>query len=160
MKYSLEWLEKKTTKVGDKWNATVKDEKGATYENVTLWLKDWSDAMAGMEVEGELVIKQNGQYENKTLQRNKTYSQWKPKTSATTPAGIKVAQERKAEFIEKAQDNKELGIKVSSTMRMAVDLALGDGEMEQTTRKETIKFWRQWLWNEWDKTDKDFPPFN
>ncbi len=64
--------------------------------------------------------------------------------------------EKKAADIKVAQENKEQGIKMSSTIRMAVDCAIAEGSVT----KENIQEWRAWLWTEWDKEDKDFAPFN
>lgn len=73
--------------------------------------------------------------------------------------GIAKAQEKKAEMIAEAQGNKELGIKISSTLRMAVDLAIAEGNNAEETLEQSILKWRKWLWSEWSKTDGDFSPF-
>lgn len=76
-------------------------------------------------------------------------------------SGVKAAQERKAEMINQSQENKELGIKTSSTMRMAVDLALAEvgnnGDHEQYERR--IEYWRTWCWDNWDYDPTSQPPF-
>lgn len=74
---------------------------------------------------------------------------------------IEDTMEKKAVYIGQAQGNKELGIKVSSTMRMAVDLVVAEGLEGRVEDgiKNAIQEWRAWLWMEWDKEDKDFPPF-
>ena len=62
--------------------------------------------------------------------------------------------ETKAQNIEKAQDNKQEAIKISSTMNKAVDLAiaeLGNGsELGSSALEERILYWRTWLWKHWD----------
>lgn len=73
----------------------------------------------------------------------------------TGGANIAKAQEVKAKNIEKAQDNKELGIKTSSTIRMAVDLAIAEG----TPNTQTILKWREWLFTNWDIPSDIAPPF-
>ena len=77
-------------------------------------------------------------------------------------AQIEKSMETKAQYISKAQDNKENSIKVASTIRMAVDIAtsLTPEQWHGTTMQETIRFWREWLWLEWDKTgSEEMPPF-
>ncbi|MDD5068995.1 MAG: hypothetical protein PHN89_05385 [Candidatus Pacebacteria bacterium] len=132
MKYKLDWLEKKETKVGPKFNATITDEKGATFEGVTLWLKDWSDAIPGMEVEGELTIKENGQYTNKTLYRNKTYSQWKPKPKADMTKLV----EMKDANITKQVDRKEDSIKMAGSIRDAVSIVVAKMQHRELSNEE------------------------
>jgi hypothetical protein len=74
---------------------------------------------------------------------------------------IEKAQETKAVYIAKAQDNKEQGIKVSATMRDAVLIAtsLNQDQWQGTTMQEEIRFWREWLWTEWDLDIKSANPF-
>lgn len=68
--------------------------------------------------------------------------------------------DKKSELISKAQDNKELGIKIASTLRMAVDVAtsLTSDQWQGTTMQEEIKYWREWFWLEWSNTE-DMKPF-
>lgn len=87
------------------------------------------------------------------------YPVTKPTNKSARPNMIAVVKE-KQEGIKIAQENKELGIKVSSTMRMAVDIVTSLGAYQNMTTEQSIKHWRSWLWSEWDKQDKDFPPFN
>ena len=154
MKYIIDWCERGQTKTGKQnIKATLKDEQGVMTENVTLWgdYPDFANLMPGKEVNGDINVKQNGQYTNKTLYPVTTYKKFEAK-----PNNIAKAQETKKENIKEAQDNKEQGIKISSTIRMAVDIAIAESD----TRPENIKEKRAWLWNEWEKSDKDFPPFN
>ena len=69
--------------------------------------------------------------------------------------------EQKQEGIKQSQENRDHGIKVSSTMRGAIDITLAElGEGKTTAEYEKrIAYWRQFLWLEWDKSDSDFPPF-
>lgn len=157
--FKIEWQERVTTKVGDKWNTTLSSAEGSV-EGCTLWVKDWPTVALGQEVTGDLVTKVNGQFTNRTLYPAKTYKSFQAK-----PGAIKEAMATKAQNISAAQDNKAEVIKISSTMRMAVDCAIAEGEhakYEGNTGfdfQEAIKRWRQWLWLEWSKEDKDYPPF-
>lgn len=69
MKYQVEWAEHKSTSKGPTLKTTLKDEQGVMTEDVTLWGNQWPIAtlVPGAMVEGDVVIKQNGQYTNKTL---------------------------------------------------------------------------------------------
>ena len=76
-------------------------------------------------------------------------------------AQIEKAQETKAGYIAKAQDNKEQSIKVASTMRMAVDLAIAeyrDKTILDTLDSAVLK-WRKWCWENWEVSEKDYAPF-
>ena len=74
---------------------------------------------------------------------------------------IEKTMERKEGSIAKFQDNKELSIKMASTLRMAVDVAIAlTPDQRETTMQETIRFWREWFWVEWDNTGSNtMPPF-
>jgi hypothetical protein len=75
---------------------------------------------------------------------------------------IAKAQEKKAEYIATAQDNKNEGIKIASTMSMAVNIVVAtlksESIIDEGVIKSEISKWRRWLWLEWDNV-KDFPPF-
>lgn len=74
---------------------------------------------------------------------------------------ITKAMERKENGIEKSQDRKEEGIKVSSTMRDAVLIVTKFYPEDSTNEaiKNAIELWRKYLWENWDKEDKDYDPF-
>lgn len=114
-KYTINWAERKTTKVGDKFDAALKDEQGVETTGVTLWAKDWPDAQPGREVEGDLVVKQNGQYTNKTLYKAKT---WSAGRAAAKPDFTKIV-EQKNENITRQMDRKEDSIKIAGAQRDA-----------------------------------------
>lgn len=74
---------------------------------------------------------------------------------------ISRVMDKKAENIAVAQDNKEHGIKISSTMRDAVLIAttiVNNSQVEGSAgdMKDLIKSWRKWLWDNWDVEE---PPF-
>jgi hypothetical protein len=163
MKYSLEWTENKVTSTGKKYiKATLKDETGATTTDVAIWegFPNFANLKPGEVVEGDLVIKQNGQYENKSLYAPKVASTGQ--NSANRGGFIAKAQENKAVLIEKAQDNKERGIMTSSTIRLAVDTALAECAgmpFDAGVFKGRIREWRNWYLAEWDNV-KSAEPFN
>ncbi len=157
-KYTVEWCEvKKTGETnGRAWkiiNMTLKDESGVETTDVSTF----DPVTPGLTIEGEIELK--GQYKN-----FKGTPKVAPQgnSGAFKGAQIAKAQETKAEYIAVAQGNKELGIKVSSTIRMAVDLAIAQGAEVANGEPlaARILLWRQWLWQEWDKEEKDYPPFN
>jgi hypothetical protein len=169
MKYILEWTENKVTSTGKRMmKVTLKDETGALTEDVAIWdgFPNFVTLKPGEIVEGDLVIKQNGQYENKSLYAPKVAPAGNFGGSMGRSGAIGKAQEIKAQNIEKAQDNKNLGIKVSSTMRDAVLITTTIINSNSTIPvstgdiKDMIKEWRRWLWSEFDKEEKDFPPFD
>ena len=156
MKYTLEWTENKVTSTGKKMmKVTLKDETGAVTNDVAIWegFPNFDGLKPGEIVEGDLVVKQNGQYENKSL--------YAPKVAGTSPqrstGAIKQAMQTKADNIEKAQGNKEQGIKVASTMSMACQTALaflqGETIKDEGVFKAEVKRWREFYWKEWDKAE-------
>lgn len=72
-------------------------------------------------------------------------------------AQIKEAQDTKRQDIAKAQDNKENSIKIASTIRMAVDIvtSMTQEQWQTTSYQEEIRWWREWLWSEWDDVGID-----
>lgn len=156
--FKIDWMEKKTTSVGEKWNCNLSHAEG-TEEGVTLWVKDWPTVALAQVVSGDLVVKQNGQYTNKTLYPVKASP---GATGGVRKPNMERIMEKKVESITAAQENKGLGIKLASTIRMAVDLAIaekGEASMTAAEIQDEIRNWRAWLWKEWDKNDGDFDPF-
>jgi hypothetical protein len=161
--YTIHSIEVKTTTTG-KTVASVelKDEMGKVYDKkVSIWgdFPDFQSITFGQQVEGDIVVNDKGYA---TLYPPKVKSQ--PKPFSRQPGAITKAMETKHEHIQEAQHNKELGIKVSSTMRDAVLIAttiVNNSHIENTPgdMKDLILHWREWLWKQWDKEEKDYPPF-
>lgn len=83
--------------------------------------------------------------------------------------GIEKAQERKADMIGKAQDSKELGIKMSLTLGKGVEIALAhlapilkeeDPKGHYARLQQEINYWRKWLWQEMDNYPKSPNDYN
>lgn len=93
--------------------------------------------------------------------RNLVSATEKPKTGqngAFKAMQIEKTMERKETSIGKFQDNKELSIKMASTMRMAVDMTIAMApEQREGTFEETIRKWRQWFILEWENMSTDKP---
>lgn len=161
MNYKIIEIESKTTSTGKAMKkATIVDESGVETSDVAIWssFPNFANLAVDSMVVGELEIKQNGAYTNKSL-----------KTPATGTTGayrggsgaITKAMEKKEASIEKFQDNKEEGIKISATMRDAVLCAIAEYNKDQhnlDTLEELIRKWRKILWFEWDK-HSEYPPF-
>lgn len=148
MIYTIEWCEvKKTGKTnGREWKITemtLVDQQGVKTTNVSTF----DPVMNGQIIDGEIT---QGKYglEFKAKKEETPKSAYKAQV-------IEKTMERKETSIKNFQDNKEWSIKVSSTMRMAVDLAIAENQPEA----ERIKAWREWLWNHWDVETDQYPPF-
>lgn len=154
MKQKINWLEKKVGKSGKEYvvmhlrELDVNGVEGKETQNVSTFELTYAP---GMEIEGDIV--QNGNYLN-----------WKPKLEA--PAFIKgnanyrtqqmeKTMERKENSISKFQDSKEWSIKTASTMNKAIDLAVAEGKPEPAR----ILKWREWIWNNWEVAEDQYPPF-
>lgn len=155
MKYKIEWIE--VDKYGNK-RVSVTREDGSKLLSAELG-KEYKDVdvAAGQDINAKewqspknskiyLFMDKEPQAGEKP--RGGAYSAFKGQVIAQ-------AQDRKNEMIGKTMDRKDISIKVSSTMRDAVQLAIAEG----LPNEEAIEKWRAWLWLNWDKEDKDFPPF-
>ena len=84
-------------------------------------------------------------------------------TGAFKGQQIAKAQEKKAEYIATAQDNKNEGIKIASTISMATNVVIatlkGEQIIDESVIKGKIREWRNWFLAEWDSIDQA-PPFN
>lgn len=123
-------------------------------DNVTVAWPNWDTIAVGGTIEADYWKSPKG-------------SQYlfapKPASTGTTArsggaSGVKAAQERKGEMIEKAQDNKERAIKAASAMRAATDLAIAEWSAQPFPTHEemeaSIKFWRDTYLKIWDETEK------
>lgn len=152
-KFKLELLETKSPE----WKiASVTDDAGLRIDDVSINSKDRSGVpfpnfetmMTGHFIEGEFWRNPSG----------KAYI-FPPKPQATQgganrgSGAINKAMDRKEHGIEKTMDRKEEGIMTSSTIRMAVDIALaevGKDMFDVGVFKGRIHFWRDWLVENWD----------
>lgn len=162
-KYKLSWVEKKHV---DSLNKDVMECDGTDEKGNAVKFSIWSDfpgfneITSASEIEGNLWNKPGT--DKWTLYPPKPQGGANRGQSGGFKAGVKEAQATKREDIKNAQENKELGIKVSSTMRMAVDIVVATLANEKIIDESVIKGeigkWREWLWNEWDNWE-NFPPF-
>ena len=154
-KYTINWIEQSTTSTGKvRATATLQDEQGVVTEGVTIWgdYPNFATLMVGNTTLGDIQIKQNGKYTNKTLYPARTNTlATPPKKSA--PSAIQGAIKAKQEGIEKSQTRKEEGIKLAGAARDATLIVttfypeLTDMSVE--SREETIRtkvaYWRKYF---------------
>lgn len=160
-KLKIEWIERTMTKTGKaKADATLVDEKGVSTDKVTIWgdFPDFEKLMPGQEIFGEINVKQNGAYTNKTLYAGRTDTINNPKAPAWATGGnkggIKAAQERKEVMIEKAQARKNDSIAYFNANNSAISV-LGKYEysMDLSGYRDQLVQWRDWFLSEWEKYD-------
>lgn len=149
----------KMAKTGRPFKALeVQDESGAVFKvNVFSNAPDFANIKAGSVLNGVLV--QDGNFWNITFaeQEKRPSGAYRPPQQA-----IKENMDIKRQDIARSQENKENSIKIASTIRMATDIAtsLTPEQWHSTTMQEEIRFWREWLWLEWDNTGSNtMPPF-
>lgn len=129
MKYIVDWLEETQSASGKTYYKVALKSgsnviKASTFDKLDL----------GTEVEGEVI--QNGKYTNFKLGQPRTGS-----------AGIRGAQERKAEYIKEAQDRKEMSIAFFNSLNAAINL-LKDKQLDEVNMKQQIISWRDWFLDE------------
>lgn len=98
-------------------------EDGQEYA-VSLWKNDWEkyDLRDGDVIRAEMKITEKNGFKNVTLYPERTKAPAYSKGTQSL-AGVKAAQERKAEFIEKAQDRKNESIAYFNAINSAISLA-------------------------------------
>lgn len=165
MKYKIDWMEHKTTSTGKKMIKASLNDGTKVITEVAIWegFPNFAELMPGVEVEGDLVEKQNGQYVNRSL--------YAPKVAPTGQIGgnkgayktklMTEMVEKKQEGIKKAQDNKEFSIRVASVNNSAVQCAIAEfGKMDKgADMKFLIEKWRKYLWLSWENHEKYDLPF-
>ncbi len=151
MKYKINWLERKTLSTGKvKIDATLIDEAGVTIDKVTIWdsFPDFANLAPERTVEGDITVKQNGQYTNKTLNAPKTSGGGFNKSAMTEKL-----MDKKQGNIEKSQDRKEESIIRASCQRDATLLTcafiskMPEDMVSGDIMKETWEKWHAWLTN-------------
>lgn len=142
-----------TTKTGKPYKQLEVECEGEV-RKVNMWSNypNFANIQEGSQFDGKMV--KEGQYWNLPIDG--------PTSRPGASGGFKTAQIKetmdiKRQDIQESQKNKELGIKISSTIRMATDVAtsLTPEQWQSTTMQEEIKFWRAWFWNEWDNIGPD-----
>lgn len=159
MKFNVTWIEKKSP---DWYVAQLKDVEAPNlvYADVSInrvnkkneVFPNFDNIMNGGVVEGEPWQSSAGKW---YLFAPKPVA---PQGGATRGSeAINKAMERKEQGISKTMDRKEEGIMTSSTIRMAVDIALAEvvGQpFDAGVFKGRINFWREWLVTNWPIEEK------
>lgn len=147
MKYIVEWSEYKTTSTGKKKaDATLKDEAGVITEGVTIWenFPGFNDIRPGSTLEGDVTVKVNGQYTNKTL--NAPRAEFPRKA----PGAITQAMAKKEKSIEKFQEQKTSSIEKMACFRDATLLTVAwagnSGQLSEDIKAKWEEF-HKWLEN-------------
>lgn len=163
-KYEIKWAEVSQTSTGKtKTTLTLVDEKGTETDKVTAWgdFPNFAELQPGKSVNGNISVKVNGQFTNKTLYPEATAPAWATATPVGKGGGIAKAQAVKQEGIKVAQENRAEGVKIASTARDATlivaQLIQPRGiDTDELIKAEWIK-WRKFLWNQWDSETPDLP---
>lgn len=164
MIYKILKIERKTTSTGKPMaRVELLDINGQKHTGITMWADypNFSTLDVNHSTEGDIVTKEKDGYLNKTLYPARTNTLGTRPTRS--PAAITKAMEKKAENIEKAQENRAEGVKVSATFRdatlISVEMIKQKGaNFEDDLKQEWLK-WRSWLWQNWDHKETDEPPF-
>jgi hypothetical protein len=149
MKYLIKDLKKKHIEKLNKDVIEAQVEEVGTNvitDKVQIWagFPDFETITFGSVVEGDIVKKVSGNFTNITLY---------PVKQAYVPkggGGIKAAQERKADMIEKAQERKSDSIAFFNATNSAIALVKGVGFSTEDTKAEIV-FWREWFLSEYRK---------
>lgn len=160
---TINWVKAVQTKTGkDKLDVSVTKLDKTTLD-VTVWpgFPNYANLAPGQTIQAKIIAKD---FKGRTYY-SLEYSN--PATGPTAPYNgqqIAKAQEVKGQQIAQAQGNKELGIKISSTIRMAVDTALNfmavESIKDEGVFKSEVKRWRKFYWENWDAKETDFEPFS
>ena len=159
MKINITWLEKKHI---ESLNKDVLEINGTDEQGNSIKFAVWQDfpgfneIMNGGFIEGNLWEKPGtGKftlYPPKVVMAGQTGG-----NKGRFQAGMKEVMKEKQEGIEKSQYRKEQGIRVSSTIRMAVDIVIaelgGEKIIDEAVIKAKIKEWRVWFWDVWSEPD-------
>jgi len=156
MKYSILEIEKKSGKSGNSYFSALfktQDEEGAEIKATSF---DLDNVKIGDVIEGDII--KNGNFNNFKIKKEEV------KKGVGAFSGVKVAQERKQEMIEKSQDRKDDSIRNSSTFRDATILTQvwASKQTAFLTTEEIEKKWiefRNWLFSHYEVEITDTKPF-
>lgn len=155
-------MENKTTSTGKQVkNATLKTDRGSTFDKVSIWsdFPGWSELAPGREVEGEIRTNAKG------------YKSLSPATAPATytrpPSGAVSAAKITSESVKEAQANKNASIAYFNAINSAItfvssfksefEIMTGD-EYFQKVLEYRDKFLGEWRkYESGDTTDKTRP---
>lgn len=150
--YRAQNIQHKTTSTGKPYiSATLIDSEGNEHERVSIWsdFPGFHGITEGSTIMGDLVS--NGKFKNLKPTRGGGSAYSAPRSPAY---GVKAAQERKGEMINKAQEAKEIGIKLSGAMRDATLITLASLKDQPFPDDDDFmaawKKWRDFLMTQFD----------
>ncbi len=155
MKYIIDKCEQRATKAGTVLKVDLIDENGTLEDKVTIWnsYPNFASLRVGTEVSGDVEVKKNGIYTNKTLISLKTSTLTPPRGT-----GTKVYQERQGEMIKVAQERKSESIAFFNSTNSAISVLKEiTKDVPFPTDKDyqlAIVRWRDWFLSEWTKYEK------
>ena len=143
----------KTTKTNKPYKMCKVECAGETRQ-VNIWSNapDFANLAVGSIIVGKMA--KEGEYWNISFEGDKPRG---GASGAFRTAQMEKVMEKKEASISKFQDNREHSVKVAATMRDAVLIAtsLTPDQWQSTTMQEEVRFWREWLWNEYDNVGSD-----
>lgn len=151
MKFTIGQLQTIVSKSGKEFKKfNVKDEQGNITNDVVAfgYFSKYPELATGVTVEA--ILKKGEPYNGKD-----SYSLVDVITSRPSFFGGPKASEAKAQNIAKAQERKEEGVMISSTARMATEIALAfklDGDTPEDFKTSWQK-WREWAVKNWENTN-------
>lgn len=159
MKYTINWLERKTTSTGkDKADCTLKNGE-EIIDKVTIWadFPNFASLMAGQEINGILDIRTNGQYTNKTLKPELTQGWGGGKKQPSI--NISKLMDKKAENIAEAQGRKNDSIAYFNSLNSAIAFVGANNKdftmMSQEEAYNAVLKVRDLFLGEWHKYEAD-----
>lgn len=145
-KYSIDWLEQKTTGTGKSVkNATLKTENGTIIDKVSFWgdFPDWASLAPGKQVECEIRTNDKG-YRSAVAPKVGSYSK--------APSGAVSAATITSKSVEEAQKRKNDSIAFFNATNSSITLVTSMGNKNgEEEHKVAIVYWRDWFLEEWKK---------
>jgi hypothetical protein len=164
MLYKITHFEKKTVSTGkEKADVTLVDTNGIPTAQVTIWKNDlaFDSLTIGSELNGDIEVKQNGKFTNKTFKQATTAPAWatrKPtgavEAAKVTSKSVSVAQDRKEASISLSAANRDATLLTVETIRMSIAISLHGQPITDEEVKATWLSWRKWLL---DNNGSDMP---
>ena len=153
---TIDWVETKTGARGPYQVASIVRPDGEMVHNVYIFSNFPGYPFSpGVKISGS--IDMSGKYKN--LKFGKTVQRTIP---MQTQSPISIAMDRKNTMVQRAQDNKELGIRVAGAMRDATlivtqmypELAkITDQEVKEKAIQEKWHHWRGFFFDQWENRD-------
>lgn len=142
-------IEIKTASSGKPYKVASMDGEvlGKNRFNIFSFHTRYADVVTGRSFAPE-EFEQDGQY---IKLRDPDAGIKKPFRRGADPVAVAIAQQQKADNIEKAQDNKDRAIRLSGSMNHAVSIVTKFNEsLTPDEIKHKVLNWRDWFLENWD----------